>query len=75
MIIHLYYKDKNRAKRGYAQNYNLLVNYKDKTFRTFENSYYWYEGREDIEVSKKSDLINYKALLEKQGFKEEKSDF
>ena len=40
MIIHLYYRDKNRGKRGYAKNYNLLVNYKEKTFRTFENPYY-----------------------------------
>ena len=75
MIIHLYYRDKNRGKRGYAKNYNLLVNYKEKTFRTFENPYYWYENKDSIEASKKSDLIDYKDLLQKQWFIEEKSDF
>ena len=66
--IHLYRVDKNRQARGYQRNYNLIIDYAKKTFRTYINPFYWYTGRDDIEVNKKSDILDYEKLLVNNGF-------
>lgn len=68
MMIHLYYIDKNRQRRGYANNYNLLVDYDKKQFETYTTPFYWYRGAEHIETSKKSDILEYEKMLENRWF-------
>ena len=69
--IHLFYVDKSRQKRGYMENYNLIINYETKTFKTYTNPYYWYTGKDDIEVRKKSDILDYEKQLEGRWFTKE----
>lgn len=71
MRIHLFWLDKNWQSRGYANNFNLVVNMKEKTYKVFVNSYYAYRRPEDIEVKKKSDVTDYIEYLKENGFKEE----
>ena len=66
--VHLFYVDKNWIHRGYMQNYNLIVDYAKKQFKTYTNPFYWYTWRDDLEVKKKSDIIDYEVLLEKTWF-------
>ena len=72
MMIHLYYIDKNRQRRGYANNYNLLVDYDKKQFETYTTPFYWYRGAEHIETSKKSDILEYEKMLKNRWFIETK---
>lgn len=71
--LHLYWLENNWQKRGYAMNYNLVVDLGEKTFRTFTNSFYGYENPEDIEVKRKIDIVNYVGYLKLCGFREEKA--
>lgn len=71
--LHLYWLENNWQKRGYAMNYNLVVDLEEKTFRTYTNSFYGYERPEDIEVKRKTDIFNYVAYLKECGFREEKA--
>lgn len=68
MMIHLYNIDKNWQKRGYMENYNLIVNFYHRTYRTYISPYYWYENRDDIQVAKKSDILEYEKMLEANWF-------
>lgn len=68
-IIHLYYKDTNWQKRWYARNYNLIVDYDKKEYRTYENPFYWYWRYEDIEVKKKKSITDYEKRLKEIWFK------
>lgn len=68
MLIHLYYRDKNRQHRGYAKNYNLIVDYNKKQYETYTTPFYWYRGAEHIETSKKSDILEYEKMLVNNGF-------
>ena len=70
MKIHLYWLDKNWQSRGYANNYNLIVDMEDKTYKTYTNSFCGYRYLDDIEVKKKSDIIDYIKYLKTNGFKE-----
>lgn len=67
-IIHLYWIDKNRRTKGVGMNYNLVIDYDKKAIKTYIDPYYWYWRAEDVEVSKKSDIIKYEMLLEKIWF-------
>lgn len=70
MKLHLFWIDKNWAKRGYANNYNLIVDIKKKIYKVYTNSYYAYNRDEDIEVKRKSDITDYIEYLKKNGFEE-----
>lgn len=56
-----------------ANNYNLIVDMENKTYKVFINPYYAYNRAEDIEVKKKSDIMDYVEYLKLNGFKEVKS--
>lgn len=71
MQLHLYWIDKNRKKKGIADNYNLVINYDKKTFMVFTDPYYWYLQKNDIEIKRKSDIDFYVEYLVKQGFTRE----
>lgn len=69
MRLHLFWIDKNWEERGYAKNYNLIVDMENRTFKIYTNPFYDYNKREDIEVKKKSDITNYVEYLKENGFK------
>ena len=51
MILHLFWLDKNWKKRGdCANNYNLIVDMENKTYKVYTNAFYGYYHQEDIEV-------------------------
>lgn len=68
MRLHLFWIDKNWEKRGYANNYNLIVDMENRTYKTYTNPFYDYIQREDIEVKKKSDITSYIECLKENGF-------
>lgn len=68
MFIHLYRLDKNWKKKGVAENLNLIVNYEFKTYKMYINSFYGYDGKDSIEVKKKSDIFDYMETLKKGWF-------
>lgn len=70
MKIHLFWIDRNWETKGYANNYNLVVDFEKKTYLVYQNPFYDYRGPEDIQVVKKSDIKNYIEHLKKEGFKE-----
>ena len=70
MRLHLFWIDKKWEERGYANNYNLIVNMENKTYKVYVNSYIAYNKVEDIEVKRKSDIANYVKYLKENGFKE-----
>lgn len=69
MKLHLFWIDKKWKERGYAKNYNLIVDIENRTYKTYINPFYDYIKREDIEVKKKSDITNYIEYLKENGFK------
>lgn len=72
MRLHLYWLDKNWQSRGYANNFNLIIDMDKKTYKVYTNPYMAYYKPEDIEVKKKSDITDYIEYLKKNGFTEEK---
>lgn len=51
MRLHLFWLDKNWKKRGdCANNYNLIVDMENKTYKVYTNAFYGYYHPEDIEV-------------------------
>ena len=72
MELHLFWIDKAWKNRGYANNYNLIVNFKKKTYKIYVNPFYAYNKAVDIEVKKKSDITKYIAYLKEHGFIEER---
>ncbi len=71
MRLHLFWIDKKWKKNGgCADNYNLIVDMGNKTYKLFVNPYYAYHRAEDIEVKKKSDITDYMKYLKENGFKE-----
>ena len=51
MKIHLFWIDKNwKRNGGAANNYNLIVDMENKTYKVLINPYYAYNRAEDIEV-------------------------
>lgn len=68
MRLHLFWIDKNWQERGYANNYNLIVDMENKTYKVYINSFYAYHRAEDIEVKKKSDITEYVEYLKENGF-------
>lgn len=72
MRLHFYWIETNWHRRGYAKNYNLVVDLEKKTYRTYVNSYYDYNLPEDIEVKKKKDILDYVEYLKYNDFTETK---
>ena len=70
MRLHLFWTDKRWQERGYANNYNLIVDMENKIYKVYVNSFYAYHRAEDIEVKRKSDILDYMEHLKKNGFKE-----
>ena len=71
MRLHLFWLDKNWKKRGdCANNYNLIVDMENKTYKVYTNAFYGYYHPEDIEVKKKSDIEDYIEYLKRNGFRE-----
>lgn len=71
MKLHLFWIDNKWKKSGgTANNYNLIVDMKTKTYKVFANPFYGYYKSEDIEVKKKSDIVEYINYLKSNGFKE-----
>lgn len=70
MRLHLFWIDKRWQERGYANNYNLIVDIGKKIYKVYINSFYVYNKQEDIEVKKKSDITDYIEYLKENGFKE-----
>lgn len=70
MKLHLFWLDKNWIQRGYAKNFNLLVDFEHKTFKVYENPFLNYTSRDDIEVKKKSDIDDYIKYLKQNNFEE-----
>lgn len=71
MRLHLFWLDKNWKKRGdCANNYNLIVDMENKTYKVYTNAFYGYYQPEDIEVKKKSDIEDYIEYLKRNGFTE-----
>ena len=69
MRLHLYYRDKGWENRGAcANNYNLLVNTERKEYKIYVSPFYGYERSSDIEVKRKSDILNYIEYLKENGF-------
>lgn len=74
MKLHLFWLDKNWKKKhkGAAEHYNLLVDFETKTYKVYINPYCYYQLPEDIEVTNKTDIMEYVEYLIKNGFKPEK---
>ena len=69
MRLHLYASDKGWANRGsHTKNYNLLVNTERKEYKIYVSPFYGYERSSDIEVKRKSDILNYIEYLKENGF-------
>ena len=71
MRLHLFWIDnKWKQNGGCAENYNLIVDMKNRTYKVYVNAFYGYHRAEDIEVKKKSDILDYMEYLKKNGFVE-----
>lgn len=69
MELHLYYLDRKWTKRrDCAHNYNLVVDLDNKTYKIYVSPFYGYECSSDIEVKRKSDILNYIEYLKENGF-------
>lgn len=69
MELHLYYLDRKWTKRGdCAHNYNLVVDLDNKTYKIYVSHFYEYERSSDIEVKRKSDIMDYIEYLKENGF-------
>ena len=71
MRIHLFWLDKKWKENGCcADNYNLIVDMESRTYKFYINPYYGYYRAEDIEVKRKSDILDYMEHLKKNGLTE-----
>ena len=70
MRLHLFWLDKNWKEKGVADNYNLIVDLENKTYKVYSNAFYGYYNPEDIEVKRKSDITDYIEYLKRKGFRE-----
>lgn len=71
MRLHLFWIDKKwEQNKGCADNYNLIVDMENKTYKVYVNPFYDYRRPEDIEVKRKSDIIGYVEYLKQNGFTE-----
>ena len=69
MKLHLYYLDRRWTKRGdCAHNYNLVVDLDNKTYKIYVSPLCGYERSSDIEVKRKSDIMDYIEYLKENGF-------
>lgn len=73
MKLHLYWLDKNWKIKGCADNYHLVVDFLNKTYKLQVNPFCGYLYPEDIEVKRKSDIIDYIEYLKKKDFKMEEN--
>lgn len=70
MTLHLYWLDKNWKSKGEANHYNLVVDLEDGTYEVYINSFCGYTNLNDIEVRRKSDIMDYIKHLKAEGFKD-----
>lgn len=70
MKLHLFWLDKRWKEKSCADNYNLIVDMENKTYKIYTNAFYGYYQPEDIEVKKKSDISDYTEYLKRNGFVE-----
>ena len=64
MRFHLFWLEKNWKKRGdCANNYNLIVDMKNKTYKVYTNSCYGFYHPYHFEVYNKSDIEYYIVYL------------
>lgn len=68
MRLHLWWFDNNWQQRGYAKHLHLFIYFDEKKYVLRENMYYGYDGREHIQVKRKSDLTDYVEELIRNGF-------
>ena len=69
MELHLYYLDKNwKQRRDCGHHYNLVVDLDNKTYKIYVSPFYGYVRSNDIEVKRKSDIIDYIEYLKENGF-------
>ena len=69
MELHLYYLDRKWTKRrDCGHHYNLVVDLDNKTYKIYVSPFYGYERSNDIEVKRKSDIIDYIEYLKENGF-------
>lgn len=69
--IHLYYLDKNwKKEKRTAKNYNLIIDFENKTFEIYITPILMYTEINDIEVVRKSELLDYVEFLKNNNFKE-----
>ena len=71
MKLHLFWIDKNWKYKTCADNYNLIVDMENKTYKIFINPYMGYYGPDDIEVKRKSDIVDYIEYLKANNFTQE----
>ena len=62
--------NKWKQNGGCADNYNLIVDMENRIYKFYINPYYGYYRPEDIEVKRKSDILDYMEHLKKNGFEE-----
>lgn len=71
MKLHLFWIDSRwKAEGRTANNYNLLVDMENKTYKIFVNPYLAYHRAIDIEVKRKSDITDYVEYLKIIGYTE-----
>lgn len=71
MKLYLFWIDNKWKRNGRtANNYNLIVDMENKTYKQFVNPLYIHKKPEDIEVKRKSDIVEYAKYLKWNGFKE-----
>ena len=70
MRLHLFWLDKNWKEKGCADNYNLVVDMENKTYKVYVDAFCGYRNQEDIEVKKKSDITDYIEYLKENEFNE-----
>lgn len=70
MRLHLFWIDSKWKKKGCADNYNLIVDMEKKVYKVYVNPFLAYHRPEDIEVKRKSDIVDYVEYLKQNGFME-----
>lgn len=70
MFLHLYWLDRGWKKKGYANNWNIVVDFNKEVFTVFSNVRSNYINSNSIEVIRKRDILDYKYYLKDKGFKE-----
>lgn len=71
MRLHIYWLDKNWRSKGAAENVHLYVDYTSKTYQKIIN-YMCQTSTGSIEAKRKSDILDFIKILQRDGFVEKK---